>query len=132
MPASSPTGSGLEFGWRDRGPCASRRALASRASSAGIGGVVLVAREPDPEWRSASVAAVGLAGVSALGFGLFFLGLDLSAPPNPAWTIVLARVGGVSVLVVAALVLRPPIRPASGSLPFLVVIGIFDVLANSL
>ena len=46
---------------------------------AGVVGVVLVAREPDPEWRAAGRAAVGLAALAALGFGTFFLALD--APP---------------------------------------------------
>jgi len=107
-------------------------ALPIAGAGAALTGVLLVAREPDPEWRSASAAAVGLAALSALGFGLFFLGLDLAAPPNPAWTIVLARVGGVTVLVVAALFARPSLQPSRSALPFLMVIGFFDVLANSL
>jgi drug/metabolite transporter (DMT)-like permease len=110
----------------------SPRALPIAGAGAALVGVLLVAREPDPEWRSASAAAVGLAALSALGFGLFFLGLDLSAPPNPAWTIVLARVGGVAVLVLAALFARPSLRASRSALPLLMVIGFFDVLANSL
>ena len=54
---------------------------------AGIVGVVLVAREPDPEWRAAGRAAVGLAALAALGFGTFFLALDAASgrePPGPS------------------------------------------------
>jgi drug/metabolite transporter (DMT)-like permease len=99
---------------------------------AGIAGVVLVAREPDPEWRAASKVAVGLAALAALGFGTFFLGLDLSSGPRPTWTIVAARTGGVATLLVAAAFARPSMRIESALLPSLVAIGFFDVLANSL
>jgi drug/metabolite transporter (DMT)-like permease len=99
---------------------------------AGIAGVVLVAREPDPEWRAASKVAVGLAALAALGFGTFFLGLDLSSGPQPAWTIVAARIGGVATLLVAAAFVRPSMRIESALVPSLVAIGFFDVLANSL
>jgi drug/metabolite transporter (DMT)-like permease len=99
---------------------------------AGIAGVVLVAREPDPEWRAASRVAIGLAALAALGFGTFFLGLDLSSGPRPAWTIVAARTGGVVTLLVAAAFARPSMRIEPALLPSLVAIGVFDVLANSL
>jgi drug/metabolite transporter (DMT)-like permease len=99
---------------------------------AGIAGVLLVAREPDPEWRAAGRLSVGLAALAALGFGAFFLGLDASSGPEPAWTIVAARTGGVVTLLVAAAYARPSMRIDSGLLPVLVAIGCFDVLANSL
>ena len=99
---------------------------------AGIAGVVLVAREPDPEWRAANRVALGLAALAALGFGTFFLGLDLSSGPRPAWTIVAARTGGVATLLVAAVFARPSMRIEPALLPSLLAIGFFDVLANSL
>jgi drug/metabolite transporter (DMT)-like permease len=99
---------------------------------AGLVGVVLVAREPDPEWRAAGRAAIGLAGLAALGFGLFFLGLDAAAGARPTWTIVAARAGGVATLLVAAAFARPSMSVERAMLPALVAIGFFDVLANSL
>ena len=99
---------------------------------AAFAGAVLVAREPDPEWRAATAASVGLAALAGLGFGLFFWGLDLSSPANPAWTIVSARVGGVATLLVAAAILRPPMPPDRSMLPALAAIGFCDVAANSL
>jgi drug/metabolite transporter (DMT)-like permease len=101
-------------------------------AAAGLVGVLLVAREPDPEWRAAGRAAVGLAAVAALGFGLFFLGLDAAAGDRPTWTVVAARVGGVATLFVAAAVARPSMRIESSMLSPLLAIGFFDVLANSL
>jgi drug/metabolite transporter (DMT)-like permease len=99
---------------------------------AGIVGVVLVAREPDPEWRTAGRLSIGLAALAALGFGTFFLGLDAASGPEPAWTIVAARTGGVVTLLVAAVYVRPSMRIEPALLPSLVAIGTFDVLANSL
>jgi drug/metabolite transporter (DMT)-like permease len=99
---------------------------------AGIIGVMLVAREPDPEWRAAGRLSMGLAALAALGFGMFFLGLDASSGPSPAWTIVAARTGGVATLLVAAAYARPSMRIDRSLLPALVAIGCFDVLANSL
>jgi drug/metabolite transporter (DMT)-like permease len=97
---------------------------------AGIAGVLLVAREPDPEWRAAGRLSVGLAALAALGFGAFFVGLDASSGPEPAWTIVAARAGGVVALLAAAAYARPSMRIDSGLLPVLVAIGCFDVLAK--
>jgi drug/metabolite transporter (DMT)-like permease len=97
-----------------------------------IGGVVLVAREPDPEWRAAGRSAIGLAALAALGFGVFFVGIDASAGERPAWTIVAARAGGVAVLVLAAARARPSMRIPRRMLPALIAIGLCDVLANTL
>lgn len=107
-------------------------ALQAAGATVAIGGALLVAREPDREWRSASTGAVGLAALAALGFGLFFWGLDVASPANPAWTIVAARSGGVAVLAVAAVRVRPTLPLDRERLPVLVVIGVCDVLANSL
>jgi drug/metabolite transporter (DMT)-like permease len=97
-----------------------------------IPGVVLAAREPDPEWRAAGRAAVGLAALAAVGFGTFFLLLDLASGEEPAWTVVAARTGGVSALLLAAAAARPSMRIPASMAPALVVIGVCDVLANSL
>lgn len=99
---------------------------------AGVVGVVLVARQPDPEWRAAGRASIGLAALAALGFGVFFVGLDAASGPQPTWTIVAARVGGVATLLVAAAFVRPSMRIEPSLFPALLAIGCFDVLANSL
>ena len=107
-------------------------ALQALGALIAFSGAVAVAWEPDPEWRRATAASVGLAAIAGVGFGIFFLGLDLASPPNPAWTIVFARVGGVTVLLAAGLVMRPPFPPSRSLLPVLLTIGVCDVAANSL
>ena len=107
-------------------------AIQAAGAAVGITGVVLVAREPDPEWRAAGRTSVGLAALAALGFGTFFLGLDAASGPKPAWTIVAARAGGVATLLIAAAFVRPSMRIERSLLPALLAIGCFDVLANSL
>jgi drug/metabolite transporter (DMT)-like permease len=98
-----------------------------------IAAVILVAREPDPEWREANRRAVGLAAVAALGFGLFLLLIDRAAGHDPAWAVTAARVGGIAFLLPAALYARPELPRARGrTLLALLAIGIFDILANSL
>ena len=94
--------------------------------------MVLVAREPDPEWRAAGRASVGLAALAALGFGTFFLALDATSGREPTWTIVALRCGGVGALLIAAAVIRPSMRIEPALLPALLAIGCLDVLANSL
>ena len=98
-----------------------------------VGAVLLVAREPDPEWREANRASVGLAALAALGFGTFFLALDGAASHDAAWAIAAARVGGVTLLLAVALWARPAIPRARGPvLVALLAIGFFDITANSL
>jgi uncharacterized membrane protein len=99
---------------------------------AGVAGVVLVAREPDPEWRAAGRAAVGLAALAALGFGAFFLALDATSGREPTWTIVALRCGGVGALLIAAAFARPSMRIDRSLFGVLLAIGFLDVLANSL
>jgi drug/metabolite transporter (DMT)-like permease len=110
----------------------SPRALQGVGAVAAFAGAVLAAREPDPEWRRATAASVGLAALAGIGFGIFFWGLDLASPQNPVWTIVCVRIGGVSMLLVAAAVVRPPLRIERGMGPALATIAICDVAANSL
>jgi len=95
--------------------------------------IVLVAREPDPEWREANRRSLGLAAVAALGFGIFLLLIDRAATYDPAWAVAAARAGGAALLLAGAAYLRPSLPPARGPvLVALLAIGFFDILANSL
>ena len=99
-------------------------------------GVVLAAREPpaagEQERRTGRVA-VGLALLAAIGFGSFFAGIDRAEETaDVAWVLLAARSADVALLVVAALVLRPPLPSGTGPLGAIVAIGFFDLLANLL
>jgi drug/metabolite transporter (DMT)-like permease len=107
-------------------------ALSVAGAALAIVGVVLAAREPDPEWRAAGKAAIGLAALAALGFGTFFLGIDLSSGDEPAWTIVASRSGAVATLLAGTLLIRPSMRIPPDMWPALLAIGLCDITANSL
>ena len=95
--------------------------------------VLLVAREPDPEWRQANRRAIGLAAIAALGFGTFLLLIDHAAETDPIWAVAAARAGGLVVLALIVVRVRPGLPDARGTiLVALLAIGFFDILANSL
>ena len=100
-----------------------------------IAGVVVLSYEERPEEaetaRTARLSIV-LAIVAGLGFGIFFTGLDAAAPDRPGWAILAVRVGGLVTVLVALLVARPRLDGVRAAWPVLIVIGVFDVLANAL
>ena len=96
-------------------------------------GVILVSREPDPEWRQANRVAIGFAAIAALGFGFFLLLIDRAAETDPMWAVAAARIGGVMLLAAAALRLQPALSCGDrATVAALLAIGFFDILANSL
>jgi drug/metabolite transporter (DMT)-like permease len=97
-----------------------------------IAGVVVLSYEENPRHQPVARRAILLAIGAALGFGLFFTGLDVASTGQPGWAIVSARVGGVAAMAVAAAAVRPSLAGARAALPVLLAIGFFDVLANTL
>lgn len=98
---------------------------------AAIIGVAMVSRRPDSE-HAIDRKVLGLAAFAALGIGTFFLLVDSAAGEEPGWAIFAVRVGGVSTLVAAALVIRPRIAIERASVPPLVAIGVLEIAANLL
>src|SRR5215216_2430248 len=89
--------------------------LAGVASLGGLGafyaamaGVVILSYEEDPEHAGMARRSIALAILAGLGFGIFFTGLDAAAADRPGWAILAVRVGGVSTVIAALLVARPP------------------------
>lgn len=108
-------------------------AVQALGAAIAIGAVILVSREPDPEWREANRTAIGFAAIAALGFGVFLLLVDRAAETDPVWAVAAARTGGVALLAVAAISARPRLPRARGPvLLALLAIGVFDILANTL
>jgi drug/metabolite transporter (DMT)-like permease len=94
-----------------------------------IAGVVILSYE---EGSGGPVVSIALAILAGLGFGVFFTGLDAAAADRPGWAILAVRLGGVSAVAAALLIVRPSLEGVSSALGVLVLIGVFDVLANAL
>jgi drug/metabolite transporter (DMT)-like permease len=99
-----------------------------------LAGVALASREVDEEAGGGGRVAtgVGLALLAALGFGGFFLGIDKASDGDVLWAILANRMTGVPLLIVLALVLRPPMPRARADLGVLALIGTLDMTANAL
>jgi drug/metabolite transporter (DMT)-like permease len=99
-----------------------------------LAGVVLASREEVGDGGTGGGVArgTGLAVISALGFGFFFLAMDRAADGDVAWAMLVNRVTGVGLLLAAVLALRPPFRAGRRDLPVLIGIGALDMGANAL
>lgn len=98
-----------------------------------LGGAVLAAREPDTgEGGSRIAAGAALSAASALAFGAFFLAMDSASDGGAIWASLVNRSTSTTLLLIAALFVRPPFRTAKPHLPVLAAIGVFDVMANVL
>jgi drug/metabolite transporter (DMT)-like permease len=98
-----------------------------------IAGVIILSHQEGPERdegaRSTRLPIV-LAIVAGLGFGLLFIGLDAAAADRPGWAILAVRVGSISTVLAGLLISRPRLEGVGVVLPVLIVIGVFDVMAN--
>lgn len=95
-----------------------------------LAGIVTLSREPPTPGRGRVSAGVGLAVVSALGFGVFFVGIDSGADESVAWAVGSARSTSVAIALVVAAVTAASLRPPRELLPMLVTVGAFDTGAN--
>jgi drug/metabolite transporter (DMT)-like permease len=97
-----------------------------------VSGIVVLSRETSVPGRPRVAAGVGLALVAALGFGVFFLGIDAGADESTAWAVTAARGASVPIVLVAALATGATLRPDRRLLPLLLGVGLFDTSANVL
>jgi drug/metabolite transporter (DMT)-like permease len=95
-------------------------------------GVFFVSRRPRSAGEVIGPTALGLAAVAAVGIGAAFLMIDSAAADEPAWAIVALRVGGISLLVTAALVVRPSLAFGRAAVPTLAAIAVLEITANLL
>jgi drug/metabolite transporter (DMT)-like permease len=96
-------------------------------------GVVLASREEvGGRLAGGTARGAGLALLSALGFGLFFVGMDRASDEDVAWAILANRLTSATVLLVAFAVLRPPLAARRADLPALALIGVLDIGANAM
>jgi drug/metabolite transporter (DMT)-like permease len=97
-------------------------------------GVVLAAREEvvGEGGKRGTARGAGLALISALGFGLFFLAMDRASEGDVPWAMLVNRLTGVTVLISATLALRTGFRAGRRDLPVLAGIGVLDTAANAM
>ena len=97
-----------------------------------VGGIATLSNEPAATGRARVATGTGLAIFAALGFGLFFVGIDAGADESGSWAVVAARTAAVSIGIVAALATSTSLRPPRSLLPMLAFVGIVDTFANVL
>jgi drug/metabolite transporter (DMT)-like permease len=97
-------------------------------------GVVLASREEVGGGKGSAVLAsgAGLALVSALGFGFFFVTMDRASDGDVLWAVFVNRVTSVSLLIVAILVVRPAFMVRRPDATVIALIGTLDITANLL
>jgi drug/metabolite transporter (DMT)-like permease len=92
-------------------------------------GIAMLSREPTPGGGRLA-AGVVLAVGAAVAFGVYIVGIDLSADESVPWTVLAVRAASVALVLVAVAVTSTSLRAPRRLLPVLVAIGIFDTGAN--
>jgi drug/metabolite transporter (DMT)-like permease len=106
-------------------------ALQYLGMAAALVGVLLATRTAEGGGRG-SRQVLGLAAISALGFGGFYVGMNAAVEDaEPFWALLTARATAGALLVAALLVLLPRLSASSSELPSLALIGLLDVGANA-
>jgi drug/metabolite transporter (DMT)-like permease len=95
-----------------------------------IAGVLLASREAGEQGAVAQGA--GFALLSALGFGVFFLGMDRASDSDVLWAVCANRTFSAALLGLALLATRPALGLRRGDMRILAIVGILDTLANGL
>jgi drug/metabolite transporter (DMT)-like permease len=96
-----------------------------------LAGAALSSCECGSEGRRVTRGA-GLAVIAAVGFGVFFVGLDAAADSGVWWPVVFSRVGSLGALCVVALARRSPPFVARPSAAAVAMVGVLDIGANAL
>lgn len=121
-----PFGISLATGERPSG-------LAVAGAVVALAGAVLASLEERRADSPERARAIALALVAAAALGLFVYFLGLGSREGDAWSTLLgARVGSLSLLVLGAIVFRATLRVPRGSLLAVAAVGIADVTANAL
>ena len=94
-------------------------------------GLALVSR-PEGEVGARVASGVGLALVAALGFGFYFVFLDIAADDSPSWAVLVARLTSSTVALVATLAVGVSLAMSRRVLIAVLAVGVCDVGANVL
>jgi drug/metabolite transporter (DMT)-like permease len=112
----------------------SLNALQATGIALAIAGVVLASREAGDEAKASTAVArgAGLALISAVGFGFFFVMIAKASDADVMWAVCVNRTVSALLLSAALLVTRPPIGLKLRDMRILGVIGVLDTGANGL
>ena len=98
---------------------------------AAVGGGVMVSREKSTAINKKRFAAGILPALgAALGFGAFFVVMDLAGAVDPLWAAMVSRASFFLFLLPAILVKRPSLKIKTSLLPVVFTIGILDATAG--
>lgn len=95
-----------------------------------LAGIVTLSRERSPLGDRRLAAGVGLAVVSAFGFGGFIVGLDAGSDESAPWAVVAARGTSVTFVLIAVALTSASLAFPRPLWPLLVGVGVFDTAAN--
>jgi len=107
--------------------------LQAVGAALGITGITLASRESADEAHDDRRVAtgVGLALLSGLGFGSFFVAMDVAADADPLWASLANRGTSLSLLLLALLVFRPGFGGLTlPQVPVLIAVGVLEMGAN--
>jgi drug/metabolite transporter (DMT)-like permease len=113
-------------------------ATGDRPSTLQIAGIVLalvgvgLASREHQEGQRRVAAGVGLALVAAVGFGGYFVPMHAAGRADFWWASLIFRSTSFTVVAVAALAVRTPLRLSRGDAMFVAAVGIGDMLGNLL
>lgn len=108
-------------------------ALQSAGAVVGLAGIALASREGGEQAGGDGRLAtgVGLALLSGLGFGFFFVAMDVAADHDPLWANLVNRGTSLSLACLAVLAFRPSFRGVGRrNLPVLAALGVLEMTAN--
>jgi drug/metabolite transporter (DMT)-like permease len=109
-------------------------ALQASGIALAVGGVVLASREASDEAKTSKTVSrgAGLALVSALGFGFFFVAIAKASDADVVWAVCVNRAVSAALLAAALLITRPGIGLRLVNMRVLAVVGVLDTGANFL
>jgi drug/metabolite transporter (DMT)-like permease len=109
-------------------------ALQASGIALAIIGVVLASREASDESKTSTAVArgAGLALISAVGFGFFFVAIAKASDHDVMWAVGVNRAVSALLLITALLITRPQIGLRLKDMRVLAVVGLLDTGANGL
>ncbi len=93
-------------------------------------GIVVLSWNSSGDSRARIGAGAGLAVVAALGFGLFFVGIDAGSDESAAWAVAASRTASLPVAIAAALLTSTAVTAPRRLLPLVAAVGVLDTGAN--